>query len=326
LKGWIVAPVIYLLLILANVKGTKDVYKVLDGYAFSAIVLSLWAIYEASSGHYITPDARASGPFENANYLALFIAPALLYLIFKVREMFQGRARAISIGAFCACLVLLVALIASKSYAAMIALAVAAIFYFGVEYKSSFASRGGKLFSWKWVFIIFVFVGILLLAVFFSDPSKWMAMFQFGERNSSSVRLEVYSIAWGLIKGNWISGIGMGQFPALYQVNATAILGHVPYEWNMLHPHNLYLAMWLNLGIVGLVSFIYIIAATVSRFLVGFKGVLDEKLFGTLKLRLILFAMLLIVLIHGLFDTPFFKNDLALLFWVIIGSIYVCRD
>jgi len=94
----------------------------------------------------------------------------------------------------------------------------------------------------------------------------------------------------------------------------------------MLHPHNLYLAMWLNLGIVGLVSFIYIIAATVSRFFVGFKGVLDEKLFGTLKLRLILFAMLLIVLIHGLFDTPFFKNDLALLFWVIIGSIYVCRD
>ncbi|MBU1703277.1 O-antigen ligase family protein [Patescibacteria group bacterium] len=323
LKGWIIAPVIYLLLLLAIVRGSEGVFKALNGYAFSAVILSLWAIFQVVTGHYITPDARASGPFESANYLALFITPALLYLVIKVREMFQGKSRVISIGAFIACVVLFVALIATKSYAAMIALAAAALFYFGAEYRSYCIKRGVKAFSWKLPLLLVIFAGLILFVVFAVDPSKWQAMFQFGQRNSSSVRLEVYSIAWGLIKDNWLFGIGMGQFPALYQVDATAILGHVPYEWNMLHPHNLYLALWLNLGLLGLASFLYLIVVAVKRVWGCLKDFIGEKRGGAGKLRVVLFAMLLIILVHGIFDTPFFKNDLALLFWLILGSIFV---
>jgi hypothetical protein len=36
------------------------------------------------------------------------------------------------------------------------------------------------------------------------------------------------------------------------------------------------------------------------------------------KLRVMGFALLLTVLVHGFLDTPFFKNDLALIFWVIV--------
>jgi hypothetical protein len=32
------------------------------------------------------------------------------------------------------------------------------------------------------------------------------------------------------------------------------------------------------------------------------------------------------LIIHGLFDAPYFKNDLAVLFWVLIGSVVVCYN
>ncbi|MCA9374167.1 O-antigen ligase family protein [Candidatus Peregrinibacteria bacterium] len=341
LKGWILAPILYALLLLGVVRKTKEGLDVLNAYTISAVILSLWALYQVIAQDFITPDMRASGPFENANYLALYIGPALLYMTIRVRDalfplaLIEGKRRwsmpflkgkvpvdyTLSSLVFTAALILLFALIASKSYGAMVAVFVAGIFYFGMEYWQYWRKEGKTTFPWKVTLLAAAGLFLILLIVFAVDPSKWQAMFQFSQRNSSSVRIEVYSIAWGLLADNWLLGVGMGQFQALYQLEGMNILGHVPYELNMLHPHNFALAIWLNLGILGLASFILILALGLQKVWPHFTTFFQEKVKGVGKVRMIAFAMMLSIVVHGFFDTPFFKNDLALLFWIVLGVL-----
>ncbi len=36
-------------------------------------------------------------------------------------------------------------------------------------------------------------------------------------------------------------------------------------------------------------------------------------------------AAMVVIVIHGLVDTPYFKNDLAILFWLIIGLLITLK-
>lgn len=338
LKGWIVAPVILFLLYLGVIKDNKRILDVLNFYTVSAFILSVWAIFQLSADSFITPDARASGPFENANYLSLYLTPAIFYVMVRGKEVvFPGHssekvsflkilmgkggheeARPEASLFFVVLFVMLLALIATKSYGAMIALVAASIFYFGLEYIERWRSREDTLSPWKFIIGGLSLVIVLIMIVSIADSSKWQSMFKFDERNSSSVRLEVYTVATNLIVENWGGGIGLGQFPAYYQLESPRILGHDPYEWNMLHPHNIFYAMWLGMGVMGLIAFLWLIGVAVYRCTSYFGAFTFKKIHESHKLSILGLSMLIITLTHGFFDTPFFKNDLAIIFWIIM--------
>ncbi len=331
LKGWIVAPILYLILLLAVLRSSRQALHVLNGYTLSAVILGLWGLYQMLTHNYVTPDGRASGPFESANYLALFITPALLYTVIRLREAFfphrMEKMKMTEASLIVAAgLVLLCALLVTKSYAAMFAFFISAAFYFGLEYWGCIKKKIRKGLPWKFLIGALLSLLVIVVAVYFIDPTKWQAMFQFAQRNSSSVRIEVYTIAFGLLADNWLLGIGMGQFPAFYQIEAVTILGHVPYEWNMLHPHNLYLALWLNLGLLGFASFLFIVALALQQVWSHCRQFAAEKLVNIGKMRVLAFSLLLVALLHGFFDTPFFKNDLSLLFWMIIALMFAVKE
>jgi len=340
-KAWIIAPILMFALFHATVKKSGQILKMFNYYTVSVVFLSLWGLFQVISQSYTTPDARASGPFESANYLALYMAPAVLYMLVRVKESvfsvihlekyslwkipFKRRKMPLEhpenflfIFAF---LILLLVLLFTKSYAAMVAVFCSAVFYFGLEYLEYYRKKDVKKFPWKMVVLAGMFAAAVMLAVFLIDSSKLQAIFQFGMRNSSSVRVEVYTIALQLLKDNWFTGIGLGQFPAIYQNEAVGILGHVPYEWNMLHPHNLYLTMWLYLGLPGFAAFLWIIYLLIAQCWQNLKTFAFSRINEVPKIRVLGLAMLLIILVHGCLDTPFFKNDLALLFWLVAAAI-----
>lgn len=337
LKGWILNPILMFLLFIYVVKNNKDVLTLLNFYTVSALFLSLWAFMQIATQTYITPDARASGPFENANYLALYLAPAVLYTVVRIKEALfpviylekytfwkiplrKGKFPLEKPETFLflmAFLALFVSILYTKSYAGMLAVLLSAFFYFGFEYAEYRRNKINVPLPWKMIITVFVSLSILTLAVYNIDSSKWQSMFKFEERNSSSVRIEVYTTALTLLEENWLLGIGMGQFPAQYQLESTRILGHEPFEWNMLHPHNLFIAVWLNMGLLGVVAFMWILYLCVESTWPHLRNFAYKKVKETPKLRVLGLSLLMIILVHGLFDTPFFKNDLALLFWVI---------
>lgn len=334
LKSWIVAPVLMLSLFAWVMKTGEDMKIALNGYAVSAVILAAWGVFQVLTGQYATPDARASGPFNSANYLALYITPALFYALARLKQFFaaqktpwwkkffhallrrpgEDRSRFfVALLWIAGFFILLFGLLFTKSYAAFSAFFVVCLLWFGMNIRTF------EKFPWKTVFAI---AGFLLAAAFLMialDPAKWQLFFQFTARTSSGVRVEIYTIAARLLLEHPLQGIGLGMFPAVYQMEGPRILGQNPYEWNMLHPHNVFLAFWLNLGLLGFASFLWILQQCFKkawRFLKNVTGlaVMSLEWFHALGL-----AMLVIILIHGLVDTPFFKNDLALLFWLVVG-------
>lgn len=343
LKGWIVVPIIMFVLLFTVIKRPKSILKMLDTYTLSAVLLSFYALYQVATDSYITPDARASGPFESANYLALYISPAVLYSLIRIKEAvvavadpekgvfwkiyFKRKGRPVenvNVLAFAsAFLVLFISLLFSKSYAAILAVCIAIIIFFGLEYYEFYKAKLKLKFPWKKVFWSVLVIAVLILIVYVLDPGKWEEMFNFASRNSSSVRLQVYTIACHLLMTHGITGIGLGQFPLVYQHESLRVLGELPYELNMPHPHNFYVALILNISLVGFIGIMWLIYLALKEAGSHFKSFAWAAVDSISKVRVISFCMLLIILIHGMFDTPFFKNDLAMLFWIIVAGVLV---
>lgn len=296
-KSWIVVPILFFVL-WKNVLD-NGWYKKVSWYAYlvSALILSLWALWQIWTGEFITIDGRASGPFVSANYLSLYIGPAVLGAVlwlWQYWSVLKKEEIAAQIFVFVICFA---ALIASRSYAAFLGIIAGLAFYFLFKFASWKKISTGLL-------IIFILGGIFIY--FQKDTEKFRMLFQFEQRSSSSVRLQTWAVASNLAQGNWLTGIGLGQFEAQYQLTAKEILTVEPHEVTQLHPHNIFFSFWLNLGVLGLV------------WLLAF-------IYKVIKMRradnLIYLSIFVLILVHGLFDQPFWKNDLSLLWWFLIALL-----
>ena len=69
---------------------------------------------------------------------------------------------------------------------------------------------------------------------------------------------------------------------------------------------------WLTTGVLGIL---------------GFLGVLGYVIWLGLKnpnpLKNIVLAGLAVIILQGLVDTPYFKNDLSVLFWLVLGNMLI---
>lgn len=304
-KGWILAPMLYFVMA-RNVFREKPsmIAWALRSMLFSGVVLSAQALWQVITGSFATVDGRASGPFESANYLALYLGPLVVYAIFALIKSFDDSANlkdkiflAIS-AALC-----FLGLYFTQSYASYIAVT----FTFAVGILLFLRRKNRRVFYFS---VIGLVVLGSLLVVSQLGSEKFAQALQFTERSSSSVRLQVYTIALYLIKNHPLLGIGLGQFEQQYQEVATLALGSAPYELNMLHPHNIFLATWLSMGLLGLLAFIAMCFKALAWLFENDK-----------KERSIVALMLIAILVHGLFDTPYFKNDLAFQFWLIMAIL-----
>lgn len=300
-KGWILFPIAYFYMVRFYFKEKPSLIKLaFRAILASGLLLSLYAVYQAVSGNYTTVDFRASGPFESANYLSLYIGPIAVYGFFS---FFRAKNKWDKIFVATTTLLCFAAIYFTRSYAAWISVfAGISVGLFVFLQRQSLKIR---------VISAFVFTAVLsTLFISQINTDKFQQFIDFDNRSSSSVRLQVYEIAGTLIKENPVFGIGLGQFEQFYQVEATRILGEAPFEWIMIHPHNLFLALWLNMGLLGLVAFIWI--------LVKVAPWIWEK---DAKERNIIALMLVVILVHGMFDTPVFKNDLAFQLWLILAAL-----
>lgn len=302
LKGWVLAPLAYFA-IARHTFSEKPSYVsiALDAMLVGGAGLALLAINQEISGEFLTADGRASGPFESANYLSLYLGPLVVY---GVLQSLEGRywdfRRSIRL---VLTFLVTVGLYFTESYAAWLGVAAA----IGLWAVFSFNKLPKK---WRSILLMGFVTSIVVLFLSQLGTDKLLQFFEFSERSSSSVRLEVYEISLSLIAQNPFFGLGLGQFEWFYQTEAVNILGHAPFEWVMLHSHNIFLAMWLNVGLLGLAAFIWMCSKALAWLFENDK-----------KGRSVAAFMLVALLVHGLFDTPYFKNDLAFQFWLLMAIL-----
>lgn len=293
LKGWIFDPILLFGLIALNVQNSDDFKKIIYGLNLGGIIVSLWGISQFFGFDYLLPHQkadpfnsfqsylashRAFGPFESPNYLGMYLAPlaslTLGYWLKSRKQLFP-------------LFIMLFGLFLTKSISAWLGFFVALTFLFWLYLTPQKRA----------VFLVLVILAIVASTVFIFNyrPARII--------DSFLARKEVWRVSYVLIKKHPVLGIGLGRFKEVY--NQTIAFVHFPpINWIQLHPHNLFLALWLNMGVLGLLSFLLILY-------LFFKKLVVHQYY--------LISAMLAMLVHGVLDTTYFKNDLSALFWIIMG-------
>lgn len=311
MKGWFVIPALLYFIILNTPElKRKSNFLLLPLYS-SVMIISLWGIlqkagtlttlfYQVGNGNfnqYLGSNLRAFGPFESPNYLAMFLVPALFLILALINFKANWHYPAL------VSLVLpLIALYFTKSQGGMLALLGGLLVFvlatlFLKKRRSAFRAAILPAFP-----ATLTLIGWLVLRI---NPNT----------ASNVLRAQIYEYSIQMIKSNILFGVGLGSFQNKIGVLSERDGSFRAYGLDYaLHPHNLFMTLWLNLGIAGLIVFTILLINY-------FKKILSLRTASSF----FLLAAISAIVIHGLVDTTYFKNDLSAIFWIIFALPYLAK-
>jgi putative inorganic carbon (hco3(-)) transporter len=294
-KAYFIEPVLLLLIFTSIVKNKIQLNNIFKALGLSVIYLSLIAFWQYFSGWNVSEAFlningsvdRVTSIFSYPNALGLYIGPIIIIftgLLFQPKDKIF-KFLVIALG--------LITIVLAKSEAALLAiLAIWAIW--GLLYKKT-----------RIIVISIIVIGVIFLSLSPQalEPISDKVLLK---DYSGYVRRLIYLESWEMLKDNWFLGGGLNNY-------RTAIVPyHLPTFEYFMYPHNIIFNFWTELGILGLLSFIWLLVVFLWQNIVNWfknKNILN----------LILVFTTFEIIIHGLVDVPYFKNDLAVLFWVVIG-------
>lgn len=305
IKSWFVLPLLFSFAAMAAIPEERR-KNIFYAYYSSAAAVSFLGLFYFFAGK-VTFDGRLEVFFNSPNYLAMYLAPAII-IGACLGEKIYCEAKKLKIVYSLSFLSVLISFYLTHSYAAWAAVIVS-IFSVQIIKNKNKITKSRVLAGGAVVLLIIIFLQ-------WNSP-KFQNMIKLDERSSLASRVIVWKAAGKIISDNPLWGVGPGNFQNKY----LEYQKHFPpyLEWAVPHPHNLYLAFWLYGGILSLAGFITLI------FFWFREMVKKEKN----SLWAISFAIMLYFLVHGLVDTTYFKNDLAVVFWInfAIGlSCITCRQ
>lgn len=235
-------------------------------------------------------DGRLQAGEGDPNYLAAVLVPAILLAVGLA--MRRSTWQRIALGA--AVVVMAVGLAATQSRGGLIAAGVAAL---------------GSLVIWRGrriaVGSLIVLAAGAAAGFFAASPSAWHRIHAGG--NTGSGRTDIWQIAWRVVHDHPFFGVGLAQFP---QVSPTYVRrpGALTYVAviidNKIVVHNVYLQLWAETGIIGLVLFLALLGASLLggwRACVLFESQRDPEMLALARTALL--AML------GMLAASFFLSD-----------------
>lgn len=301
IKGWFFIPLIFGLIVYKTIRTKNDIRKILKCIFYSASATSIIGIFYLISSN-LTFNGRLQIFFLSPNHLAMFLSFGFLIGFYLVKEkIFKKNMDNNFIFYSSLFFCIAIALYFTYSYAAWLSIAA------GLSVAHIFSSKNKK----RLLSAIFLIIACVSLLFYFQfGNQKFQDFKNFSDRSSSASRLMIWSSAWKIGSDHWFWGIGSGNFQTEYLEYQKYFPSYL--EWAVPQPHNLYLAFWLQSGLIGFFGFIFLIFLWFRSLLSAFKKQKDG-----LVLAAILFSLMLSLLFHGIFDTPYWKNDLSFLFWII---------
>ena len=145
------------------------------------------------------------------------------------------------------------------------------------------------------------FIGALIIF-----PALRERIFSTLRPEGDSLRLDVWSAAFQLIRENPFLGKGVGTFMAYYHQQRPDV--------SPVYAHNCYLQIWAETGIFSLLAFIFFFSLILYKGIKVYRKNLNPFLLG-------LICGLFGFLIHCFFDSHLYSLQLAFLFWLMLGSL-----
>ena len=327
-KAYFVEPILFFLILInvVRMRGaepldsaedtlSKNREIILWSLGISTLVISLLAIFQKFTGFGIAEPSwmdvshrRVTSIFTSPNAVGLYLGPIvviyLAWIITDLKSIFTKPRNLLTTYYY---------LLTSKLL--IIVLALAAIL-FTVSQGTWLGLLAAIIFlayfKWnkKWTIAIVLVSIILILIIPTTRDIAWPILtFQDSAGQNRITLLQISRQHLLESPKNFIFGAGIFGFPQIQNQFRDPLQMQA-----LLYPHNIIFNFWLEIGLLGLIAFTWLI---IKFFKTGFQKLKTNNQ----QLALALMAAMIVIIVHGLVDVPYFKNDLAILFWIIVGLL-----
>lgn len=340
-KAYFFEPILVFILVINIYREKKDWQKILWALLISAAGVSLLALWQKLTGQFIFNEfwaneatRRVVSWFGYPNAVGLYLAPLILIFI---GWLFSLSRQAILGKTLKKILIILIvvssvsAIYFARSEGALIGLA-AGLFIFGL-----FAGRKQRIAT--------LLLSIIIISgLFISTPAKNFVINKLTLQDlSGQIRQRQWKETLLALTGTkFITGAGLNNYQAAVapyhqegiffnrdnlsnfdeQLRASSTL-RTKY-WQpveiYLYPHNIFLNFWSEIGLLGALIFMWLIFKAIY---ISLKLTIayNRENHPEKYLALGLMSALIAIIVHGLVDVPYFKNDLSVMFWIILAFI-----
>lgn len=261
---------------------------IMQALGYGLIFVGLIALLQWLTGYGIPApwqvggvDVRMTSIFEYPNAVGLLAAPIVaLSLAWMIHEQTK-RVFFLIVSSFG-----ILAIGLSQSDGAVAAVVIAMVFTF--------------LFT-RYRITVISFTILLLAVALLLQPSRDVLLLQ---DTSGEVRRAMWEGTIELIQDRPLFGAGLANFQNVYP--QYKLDRHVE---TLLYPHNIILDFWVELGLAGVIWLILVL----GRFFV--RGIRHKKQ----RHSIVIMSGMVALLVYGLVDVPYFKNDLAVVFWALLA-------
>lgn len=309
-RAYFLEPVLFYFVVLTKLRqGLSS--RILIVWLLSGVSIALLALIQKFTGQLATPESaheltlgRAAAVFNSANDVPLFLGPLAAVSLALVRKTKLVWVAAILIFA---------AIWVSGSRGGTIALGVVEgmilIGWLLMKIPANWRQIFWRIATVAGVLAVIGLVYLLVNIDQFAPEGKIVYPRSFSGTNE--VRICLWQGTRNLLQDHSIFGVGLNGFRVDYPAYRTCDSEELQY------PHNIFLNVWTELGLAGLLAFALI-------YLRAFKALVGENIRHLAKVSLI--AALSYSLVHGLVDVPYFKNDLGVEFWLLLAVIAAAQE
>jgi O-antigen ligase len=299
LRAYFIEPAVFFVIALDLLRAPHDARRPLTMLAISLVFVSAIAVYQKITGDGIpnliwaaAETRRVTSVYGFPNGIGLFAAPlVVLFGGYAWTLVTARRAQAAVLPGVAAALGL-VATIFAVSQGALLGIACGGF---------AFALTQKRL---RLPALLAAAVGLAAVIAVPTLRLEAVALVTLAD-DSGSVRRLIWGETLRMLADRPVFGAGLSGFQHWY-----APYHEAPHIEIFMYPHMLPLNFWAEIGLIGLAGFLWV----VGRF---FQVSLRQA--SRSPVALAAACAMVALLVHGLVDVPYFKNDLALLFWFLLA-------
>ena len=263
--------------------------------------------------------SRAFGTLQpyNPNLLAAYLVAGFPLLLCCAFSSMNLQRKWIAIFATLASAVCAIAIIFTGSRGAYLALGAMLLGVGILSYIIIFNDLKNDKLKRIWKIVVFGLFGLIVLFVL-SSPAilkRILSIFVMRGDSSTSFRMNVYKSSIAMFKDNPILGIGLGNttFREIYGY-------YMQSGFDALSAYSIYLETAVETGLMGLaafLSFLFLILKPAVDFIKAPKNIMQKIVISCC------FLSVIGVMVHGFFDTVYFRPQVQTLFWLVIAILNV---
>ncbi len=298
-RAYLIEPLAFFFVVSTVVRTADRAAMVLAGLGLAGVVVAIVnarvvidAVLHHSLNLAVAPPVAI---YMTANAVALFLVPLIAVAASLLLYSSQWRQRAAS-ALFLA--ISLPAVVLSFSRGGYLALA-AIVVVVALTHRRRLvlvpaAVAAGAVFA-----LLPPIASRLAHEVNLSDPT-----------NSLATRVRLWGATLRMLRDHPVFGTGLSGF-----ARSIGPYRNGQYAEELIYPHNILLNFWTETGLLGTAAFAWILAAGLRLSSTAWRH--GPAAWRPLQLGVAL--ALLAVVVHGLVDVPYWKNDLSLEFWTLLA-------